>query len=228
MEESHMALFSRRDKDFGHMDRFGKVMPVEEYYELERLSPDRKYEYINGKAYMMSGGSVGHDRIRRNIESTLDHMLSSGSCQVFGVDVQVLVGRKKDDKPHYVYPDTTISCNAADGQPDNTLIEAPRVVVEVLSPGTEYKDRGIKFRAYQHCPTIQEIVLVNQFLPLVDVWRRSEELPENPHAWYCRHYGPDEAVDLISLNIQLAMSEIYRGLDFKEEEEEEEDDWTDN
>jgi Uma2 family endonuclease len=51
-----------------------------------------------------------------------------------------------------VYPDTTISCDAADGRRDNTLVKAPRVVFEVLSPGNENRDRAIKFKAYQHCP----------------------------------------------------------------------------
>ena len=46
----------------------GKIMTEDAYQELERLSPDRKYEYIDGMAYMMSGGSVAHDRINRNIE----------------------------------------------------------------------------------------------------------------------------------------------------------------
>lgn len=214
-----MAMFSRRDDFAEQTDWFGKAMSVEEYHELEQLSPDHKYEYIYGKAYMMSGGSVEHDRIRRNIESTLDRQLRSGSCEVFGVDVQVLLGKKQNGKPHYVYPDITVSCTATDWRRGNTLVESPRVVVEVLSPSTESRDRGVKFKAYQHCPAIQEIVLVNQYFPHVEVWLRNAEHPENLHAWSCHHYGPDETVTLSSLNIQLAMEEIYRGLSFEDEEE---------
>ncbi len=215
-----MAMFSRRDEFVEQTDWFGKAMSVEEYYELEQLSPDRKYEYIYGKVYMMSGGSVEHDRIRRNVELTLDRHLRSGPCEVFGVDVQVLLGKKKNGKPHYVYPDTTVSCNAVDWRRGNTLVEAPRVVVEVLSPGTETRDRGIKFKAYQSCPTIQEIVLVNQYFPSVEVWQRDAEHPENPHTWVHHHYDPDETVELSSLNIQLTMEDIYRNLNFEDVEEE--------
>ena len=92
----------------------GKSMTEDAYHELERLSPDRKYEYLDGIAYMMSGGSVAHDRINRNIGNALDRQLGSGSCTVFGVDVQVLIGTKKSGKPHYVYPDATVSCDRAD------------------------------------------------------------------------------------------------------------------
>src|SRR5258708_19012380 len=149
-EEAFMAMYSSRDPYFEQTgwSGKGKAMSEEEYHELERLSPDRKYEYINGLAYLMSGGSVAHDQIRRNIESTLARQLRPGPCRVFGVDVQVLVGKKKDGKPHYVYPDTTVSCHAADGHQDNPLSEPPRVVVEVLSPCTATKDRGIKFKTY--------------------------------------------------------------------------------
>ena|SRR5579885_2120278 len=213
-----MAMFSRRE-DAEQVDWAGKAMSEEEYLELEQLSPDRRYEYINGRAYMMSGGSIEHDLLRRNIESALARQLGAGPCRVFGVDVQVRLGTKKNGKPHYVYPEATVSCSAADRRRGNTLIEAPRVVVEVLSPSTEGRDRGIKFKAYQQCPTIQEIVLVNQYLPYVEVWQRNVDDPENPKAWLLRHYDAEEAVELASLNIHLAMTEIYQGLDFSDEEE---------
>lgn len=221
MEEVFMAQFSRRDAYVEQTDWAGKAMSEAEYHELEQLSPDRKYEYINGLAYMMSGGSIEHDQIRRNVEAALARRLRVGPCRVFGVDVQVLLGKKKNSRPHYVYPEATVSCEAADQRRGNTLVKAPRVVVEVLSPSTEARDRGIKFKAYQHCPTIQEIVLVNQYFPYVEVWQRNAEDAENPRAWHYRHYSMDETVELVSLNLQLAMAEIYQDLIFEGEEEEE-------
>jgi Uma2 family endonuclease len=218
-----MAMASREDGDFEQIDWRGKVVSEAEYRKLELLSPDRKYEYINGRVYMMSGGSVAHDLLSYNMRVALNLQLRSGPCRVFGPDVQVLLGKKTNGKPHFVYPDTTISCNADDRLLDNTLVESPRVVVEVLSPGTETKDRGIKFRAYQHCQTIQEIVLVNQYFPSVEVWQRNEEHPENPNAWlYRRYYGPDEIVRLTSLNLQLTMADIYQDLHFEQKEDDDE------
>ena len=58
------------------------------FHELDHLSPDRKYEYLNGMAYFMSGGSVAHDRITRNVGYALDSQLRTGPCRAFGVDVQ--------------------------------------------------------------------------------------------------------------------------------------------
>src|SRR6516225_2600462 len=122
----------------------GGAMSEAAFHELEQLSPDRKYEYLNGMAYLMSGGSVAHDRITRNVGYALDSQLRTGPCRAFGVDVQVLLGTKKDNMMHYAYPDATVSCEAADRRPENMLIESPRVVIEVLSPSTEARDRGVK------------------------------------------------------------------------------------
>jgi len=194
-------------------------MSEEAYHELERLNPDRKYEYVGGLTYMMSGGSVGHDRIAYNVRSVLDSRLSSGRCTAFGTDVQVLLGIKRNGKKHFVYPDATVSCEAADRRSDNMLVESPKMVVEVLSPSTEMRDRGVKFKAYQNSPTIQEIVLVNQFAPYVEIWQRDEV---DSAQWHYRHYGPGEIVTFASIAINVEIDDLYRGLDFTLEEPDEE------
>src|SRR5205085_235609 len=173
----------------------GGAMSEAAFHELEHLAPDRKYEYLNGMAYLMSGGSVAHDRITRNVGYALDSQLRSGPCRAFGVDVQVLLGTKKNGKKHYAFPDATVSCTVADRRPENTLIESPRVVIEVLSPGTEARDRGVKFKAYQGCLTMQEIVLMSQFAQYVEIWQRDDQ---DSNSWHYRHYGPGEIVEIKS------------------------------
>ncbi len=188
------------------------------FHKLEHLSPDRNYEYINGIAYLMSDGSVAHDRITRNVTYALDGQLRTGPCKAFGVDVQVLLETKKDSKKYYVYPDATVSCIAADRRPENTLIESPRIVIEVLSPSTEARDRGVKFKAYQGCSTMQEIVLMSQFAPYVEIWQRDDQ---DITAWHYRHYGPGEIVEINSIDVQIDITAIYQGLNFEEAEPEE-------
>src|SRR5436309_3006544 len=86
-----------------HWPGRGGAMSEAAFHELERLSPERKYEYLNGMAYLMSGGSVAHDRITRNVGYALDNQLRWGPCRAFGMDVQVLLGMKKDGKKHRGY-----------------------------------------------------------------------------------------------------------------------------
>lgn len=198
----------------------GGAMSEEEFHELERLNPDRKYEYIAGKVYMMSGGTVDHDLITNNIRASLRSRLRSRSspCNTFGENIQVLVGTKKSGRKHFLYPDMTVSCHAEDRRRGNTLVEFPKIVIEVLSPGTEARDRGVKFRVYQKCPTIQEIVLVSQYAPHVEIWQRD---PQNSEIWQSRLYGSGETIELASIDIQVEIEEWYQDLDFTVDEDEE-------
>ncbi len=191
----------------------GGPMPVQDYLRLDQSTPDAKYEYLDGVARLMSGGSVDHDRIAYNMRGALDQHFFSGPCTAFGSEVQVLIGLKPNGKEHYVYPDATVSCDVADRRRGNKLIRSPRVVVEVLSPSTEPFDRGVKLKIYQACPTIQEIVLVSQFAPHVLVYRRGKE-EDDP--WSYVFYGPGATVELNSVDVYLSMDEIYRGIDFDE------------
>lgn len=191
----------------------GGPLSVEDYLRLDRSTPGARYEYLNGIARLMSGGSIEHDRIARNVANSIEKHVSSGPCAVFGSDVQVRLGMKADGREHYVYPDTTVSCDLFDRRRGNKLIRSPRIVVEVLSPSTERDDRGKKLSAYQASPTIQEIVLINQFAPHVEVYRRNEE---DATTWSYVVYRPDEEVELSSVDIRLSMEEIYQYINFDE------------
>lgn len=217
-----MATNPHKEQNQPMWHRPGTRMTERAYHELERLSPDHTYEYVDGMVYMLSGGSVAHDRIAYNARVALDLHFQSRSCTAFGAGVQVLLALKNHGNPHFVYPDTTVSCDAMDSRPDNTLIESPRVVVEVLAPGTETKDRGAKCKAYQDQETMQEIVFISQFAHYVEVWQRNEHDPNNPKAWLYRHYGPGDTVDLMSIDVHFEVAALYRGLVFDDEEEEEE------
>ncbi|MDQ2902798.1 MAG: Uma2 family endonuclease [Chloroflexota bacterium] len=189
----------------------GGPMSVQDYLWLDQSTPDAKYEYLDGVARLMSGGSVGHDKIARNVAHFIEEHFFSGPCSAFGSDVQVLIGLKPNGKEHYVYPDATVSCDVSDRQYDNKLIRSPRVVVEVLSPSTEPFDKGVKPKIYQACPTIQEIVLISQFTRHVVVYRRGKE---EGAPWSYVSYDTGATVELNSVDVCLSMDEIYRGINF--------------
>lgn len=192
--------------------RGGKI-PFEEYLALERAQPNARYEYLNGVARLMAGGSRAHDRISRNTAHAIEIHFLSGPCHVSGTDLKVLIGVKPDGRENRVFPDVTVSCDVADRRRDTTLVRSPRIVVEVLSPSTEAIDRGEKLVAYQNCPTIQEIVLINQFAPRVEIYRRESEEATD---WNYTPYDPGSTIELRSVDIAITMDEIYQGIDFSE------------
>jgi Uma2 family endonuclease len=187
----------------------GGPMSVAEYFELDNNASDAKYEYLDGVARLMPGITGEHDQITFNIHSSLRQQLQAGPCFAHGSLVRVLVS---ESKVAYVYPDVTICCDSADRRRGNTLIRSPRVVVEVLSPSTEKLDRGKKLEAYKAYSTIQEIVLIDQFVQTVEVYRRKAD----DSTWGYAFYGAGSTVELHSVDVYLALDDVYKGVNFDE------------
>ncbi|HEY6407275.1 MAG TPA: Uma2 family endonuclease [Ktedonobacteraceae bacterium] len=181
------------------------LMSIEDYLALDRSSVDARYEYIDGYAYMMSGGTLDHSTISINIISLLRSSLRDGPCRIYNSDARVRLSEGR-----YVYPDASVSCDERDrGAGDMVL--SPRLVVEVLSPSTEAYDRGQKFIYYRTCPTIEEYVLIETKLQAVDVYRRASAT-----LWTLHLFGPGDRVELASLNIVFPISALYDNVTFPE------------
>jgi Uma2 family endonuclease len=192
----------------------GGKMSEEEYFKLDETFPDKKYEYLNGVARLMSGGSAEHEDIAFNIRAALKRQLPGSQCRVSGSDLRVRIGTKSNGRLDYVYSDVTVYCDKSHARRGKKLVNTPRIVVEVLSPSNEASDRRAKRRAYQACPTIQEIVLVDQFAPHVEIYRRAED---DEAKWdHVTYDEPEQEITLTSVNLSLPMAEIYEGINFDE------------
>jgi len=172
-------------------------MSLEEYEELERTHPDTRYEYLDGEAIALAGGTINHGRIALNIAKWLDDRLKH-PCHVHTSDIKVRLNASR-----YFYPDIHVSCEQSDWQGQQEAIHAPVLIIEVLSPGTEAYDRGRKFLYYQELASIQEYVLVNWQRQLLEVYRREGG------KWIYQRYAPEETVELASLQLALPISMIY-------------------
>src|SRR5579863_9338226 len=178
-----------------------KPISVEDYLTLDRNSVDARYEYIDGYAYLMSGGTLDHSTISINITSLLRNSLRGSSCRVYNSDARVCLSESR-----YVFPDASVSCDERDRGTGDTVY-FPRLIVEVLSPSTEAYDRGKKFVYYRACPTIIEYVLVDTQHQAIDVYRRASE-----NLWTLHLFGPGDHVELASINARLPMAAFYEGI----------------
>jgi Uma2 family endonuclease len=192
--------------------REAQHMTVDEWRELERTSHDIKHEYIDGQVYAMSGGSLAHGRIGSNTVRTLEDALATAGkpCDVYNSDVAARLSPRR-----YTYPDASVTCDERDrSAPDKTDVQAPCVIVEVLSDSTEAYDRGRKFGLYRACPTIQEYVLVATKYQAVEVYRRA------PQGWAIyQSYGPGDEVELTSLGVRFPLAALYKNAGVLEEME---------
>lgn len=184
-------------------------MTLDEWRTLERSSHDLKHEYIDGQVYAMSGGSLSHGRIGSNAVRALEDALAAAgqTCFVYTSDVAVRVSPTR-----YTYPDASISCDERD-QPgrDKTEVVMPRLIVEVLSTGTEAYDRGDKLGYYRACAHIQEYVIVSTRYQGVEVYTRASE------AWTYRAYSPGDEIELASIAVRLPVAALYRGANVPEQ-----------
>ena len=181
--------------------RRSQLMTVGEWRALERANPDIKYEYIDGQLYFMSGGSPAHARIGSNIVRALEDALESQSCYAYNSDASVRLSETR-----YVYPDASVSCDPHDKPTtDQTQVQTPRVIVEVLSDSTEGKDRLKKAHWYHNCPSIQEYMLIATRYQGVEVQHRTTD------GWVVTAYGPGDEVELTSIGVSFPLSALYRG-----------------
>jgi len=183
------------------------LMSIEDYLALDRESHDVRYEFIDGYAYMMLGGTLNHSTISINVTSLLRSLLRGNSCRVYNSDARVRLFESR-----YVYPDASVSCDERD-RGTGDMISSPRTVVEVLSPSTEAYDRGRKFVYYRSCPTIEEYVLVDTQRQAVDVYRRATET-----LWTLHLFGPGDQLELASLNISFPMAALYENVTLPEDD----------
>ena len=80
------------------------------------------------------------------------------------------------------------------------------------SLSTEDFDRETKFEEYRNLPSFKEYFLVHQEHPMITTYLREEE-----DLWRIRSTtGLDQSCTLKSINIELALLDIYEHIEFKE------------
>jgi len=178
------------------------LMSYEEYLAWESTQEVR-HEYCNGEVIAMGGSTRNHNRVSLNFFKSLDNALADRQCEVYISDIKVQVKPSKK----YFYPDVVVTCDERDTEPQ--LVLFPCLIIEVLSPSTEAYDRGFKFSQYRKLESLQEYVLVQVEQPMVEVFQRNQE-----GQWVFSEYGLGDRIFLKSINVEIAVSDLYRQVQF--------------
>jgi Uma2 family endonuclease len=171
----------------------------EEYFAWEEGQLE-KHEYIDGKVYAMSGGSVSHGRIAIRFTSLFDSHLQKTSCITGNSDIKVKISGTNN----YTYPDVSVTCDDRD-KTTSQYITYPCLIVEVLSASTEAYDRGGKFRLYRQNPVLQEYLLVSSTSIEIDLYRKNES-----GEWIFMSYKEGDTIELKSIDFSFSIESIYR------------------
>lgn len=177
------------------------VYSFETYLKMEEQA-EYKSEYHAGQIVAMAGASFSHNRIVSNLHGNIYDKLPD-SCDVLVSDLRVWIEKKQMG----TYPDVLVVCGEPEFWADRQdTITNPRLIIEVLSASTASYDRGDKFYAYWSLPSLQEYVLIDQYEPRVEYFRRQDE-----KTWQLRVFSKmEERLVLHSLDVEISLAEIYR------------------
>jgi Uma2 family endonuclease len=178
----------------------------EEYLAQEEVAEFRS-EYRDGEIVPMTGGSINHNQIAGNVYAFLKFALRGKKLKPYIGDLRLWIPRYRQ----YTYPDVFVIKGKPvfQGQRMDTILN-PCLIVEVLSKSTKAYDRTDKFRYYRSIPEFQEYVLIDQYSIAIEQYTKTDE-----DAWLFRAYESDaEKITLASVNIEMAIADIYEDVDF--------------
>jgi Uma2 family endonuclease len=115
------------------------------YEDYCLLPEDRRYEVIDGEPFVTPAPTLMHQAVKMRLVRILeDFVAASGSGVVLDAPVDVLLSR------HDIFqPDILLISGGRRGILGEKYVDgAPDLVVEVLSPSTESRDRDAKAKRY--------------------------------------------------------------------------------
>lgn len=177
---------------------------VDEFLDEEELA-ETKHTYYAGVVTAMAGGSLEHGVLAGNLLAMLHGALRGRGCLVVGSDVMFQTGSKE----MMTYPDLMVVCEEVERMPGRrNVVTNPVFLVEVLSPGTEAKDRGEKSHEYRLSPSLRQYALVNQDRPLVEIYTRQDD-----GSWRITEVmGLEKECAFSALECSVPMAAIYEGV----------------
>lgn len=172
-----------------------KPWTLEDFLAWEREQPE-PYEFLDGQIVAMVGGTAAHATIKGNVYRALFDRMRGKPCRVFVNSLKVTTANASH------YPDVAVTCTGL--APSDDLLPEPVVIVEVLSPSTEDRDRSAKWVNYRTLPTLQHYLLIAQDQ------RRVELISRAGRGWTLEILEvPIEQVPLTTIDATLTLDEIY-------------------
>lgn len=179
-----------------------KRVSYAEYLRMEARSEVR-LEFVDGYVYAMTGGTPRHARLAARVIGALASALDGTPCDPYSADLKIHIAAVH----RTTYPDVSVVC----GEPETSKLDRnavinPVVIVEILSPSTAAEDRGEKWDAYQHIPSLQHYVLVSQDEKRIEVFSRDGE------GWHYERKGGRGTVKLPKVKASLSIDALYKGI----------------
>jgi len=143
-----------------------KVYTYEDYLNL----PDngKRYEIIDGELYMVPAPSLWHQDTIGQFYRRIGNFLEDNPVgKIYLAPTDIIFSEIDVLQPDLIF----VSKEKFDILAGANIQGAPDLVIEVLSPGTEKRDRTIKLKAYSKFGVL-EYWMANDESETVEIWRR--------------------------------------------------------
>lgn len=105
-----------------------------------------------------------------------------------------------------LYPDVMVTCVKAEAGDELTATD-PRLIIEVLSPGTTGYDQRDKFILYRTLASLREYVLIDPAKRQVEVFTLAQA-----GAWLPADQTQAGELSLSSIDCKLPMESVFKGV----------------
>jgi Uma2 family endonuclease len=167
------------------------------------LFPDDglRHEIIEGDHYVTPAPVTRHQRISRELLYLLHrHLKAHPSGEVFAAPFDVILSDTNVFVPDLVY----ISNARAHLLTEKNLQGSPDIAIEILSPGTKHRDRGLKLKVYERLQ-VEEYWLVDPDLDVVNVYRRGRGGFDRP-----KTYGRSETMTTpLVPGLEILLAQVF-------------------
>ena len=174
------------------------IFTAVDYLAWEAGQPQR-HEFLDGEVFAMAGAEDRHVTVSMNIAFALRQHLSGSPCRTYMSDMRLHVAAANS----YFYPDVLVTCSGLDLASAMVKTE-PKLIIEVLSPGTAAYDRGVKFSHYRRLASLEEYVLIDLDTRRTDWYRKGAD-----GLWVLHPFARGEPVALASVALQLSEEQLF-------------------
>ena len=183
------------------------TISLDDYLLLE-AEADSKHEYSNGYVWAMAGADMSHNDINYNLNQSIGPLLRGRGCKANMSDLRV----QTKNRSGYLYPDTVVVCGkpilSTAAKPSS--LTNPILIVEVTSSSTNSRDHVEKFMLYRQIPSLRQYLMLDSTTVHAELYTRDEL-----DRWVLTETRDLAAeLDLSSIACQVALSEVYAGVDF--------------
>ncbi len=170
---------------------------------LEAPDDGKRREIVEGELFVTPSPNLSHQRISRRIELALANYLEACPIgEIFDAPMDVILSDFD-----VVEPDLLVVLNEHREILKTWVEGTPDLVVEILSPTTSKRDRGLKLRAYAR-HGVTEYWIVDPDQRAIEVYRLDREKYRAPQVFH----APESLTSSMLPNFSLSLADVFKSL----------------